>query len=186
VGYLYKVDNELKYIYYLVPKCATRTFFSIFNYPKGGFKKISVHHSDYFSWGFVRNPFDRAVSVYLNKLLKEGTNVSSSLGKLGVGSFKDFVLCLRNLDLTCNKTDRHIREQHSFLPEGMDFIGRLENIQEDFNTVCDKIGIPRQELPQKNKTNHKHYAEYYDDEMREIVTEKYAKDIEYFGYEFNS
>ena len=66
----------------------------------------------------------------------------------------------------------------------MDFIGKFENLQEDFNTLCDKIGIPERQLPHQNKSEHGYYSEYYNNETREIVEEKYAKDIDYFKYSF--
>ena len=148
----------------------------------------------YFKFGFVRNPWARAVSDYLWLLRDAGSSrVSREIS--GAHTFYDYLMTrgfFRKIFKNYGNIDYrgdHIIPQVDFLFDEngnllVDFIGKCENFQQDFDTICDKIGIPQQKLPHKNKTKHKHYTEYYDDETREIVAEKYAKDIEYFGYEF--
>jgi hypothetical protein len=149
-------------------------------------KELNFDSSDYFKFCFVRNPWERMLSWYgqlqktkfqiyptsgIRKMLYELTNNYS---------FTDF---LKNLP---EEHFKHFSQSNFYLISGnlIDFIGKVENLQQDFDFVCNKIGIPQQQLPHKNATKHKHYTEYYDDETRQIVAEKYAKDIEYFGYEF--
>lgn len=131
----------------------------------------------YFKFSIIRNPWDKLLSQYFFRV-KDNTQHGY------IESAKDMSF----LDFLLNPFPAKHASQHSKLFEGdvclVDFIGRFENLQEDFNTICDKIGVPQQELPHVNKTKHKHYAEYYDEETKQIVAEKYAKDIEYFGYKF--
>ena len=88
--------------------------------------------------------------------------------------------------------DRHIIPQVSLIPDDIDFIGRFENIIEDFNTMCDKIGMGQQTLPHKHYRTYKHinkgvdnhYTEYYNKETKDIVTKMYREDLEVFGYKY--
>jgi hypothetical protein len=140
----------------------------------------------YFKFSFVRNPFSKCVSEYFWEINHLGEHLN----------FRSWVkLKLPNLIKTSeNNNIRRIRQKHNleqykflYNAQGgliVDFIGKIENLQEDFNKICDEIGIPKQQLPYTNKSKHKHYTEYYDDETKQIVAEKYAKDIEYFGYKF--
>jgi len=157
-------------------------------------RKISKHHGNkhyniikyrnlannehgfenYFKFTIVRNPWDRLVSNYF---FRKRRGKSTSI------SFKDWVV--KNKFDGCNA--KHT--QLSWISDEtgeliIDFIGRFENLQEDFNIICERIGVPHQQLAHKNKSKHKHYTEYYDEETKQIVAEKYAKDIEYFGYKF--
>ena len=64
------------------------------------------------------------------------------------------------------------------------YIIRFENLQQDFNFVCGKLSIEKIKLPHKNKTKHKHYTEYFDDETKATVAERYLDDIQYMNYKF--
>jgi chondroitin 4-sulfotransferase 11 len=156
------------------------------------YKFLREHHipETWFCFCFSRNPWDRVVSAYFflkNHGHPEHPQDADDFN-LYFGAFDTFRDTLLGWDDKFYE-QIHFRPQYQWICDGdgkliPDFIGKVENLQEDFNTVCDKIGIPRQQLPHANKTKHKHYTEYYDDETKQIVAEKYAKDIEYFGYEF--
>jgi len=139
---------------------------------------------DYFVFAFVRNPWDRLVSQwnYMNRCAQSGGNLNykKRCAKMleSIDSFSQFLKSKHTIEQCLN----WVQYQNCI---GVNYVGKMETMQEHFNAVCDKIGIPRQQLPHVNKTKHKHYTEYYDDETRQIVAEKYARDIEYFGYRFD-
>ena len=187
----YYDNNKLKFRYYSVAKCGSSTIKKVFNLPPEVENIRKLTSTSYFSFTFVRNPWSRLVSTWKNKCFSDITSiVYKEIYSPYRNSFKDFIFTLsEDPDKFYAKwegvIDRHVRPYIDLCPlNDIDFIGRFENLQEDFNTICDKIGIPQQQLLHENKTKHKHYTEYYDDETRQIVAEKYAKDIEYFNYKF--
>lgn len=131
------------------------------------------YQKDFFKFTFVRNPYSKVVSEW-KYFLKIDPKYNFN--------FRDSITNTEYWG-RCYPYEEHNWYQKIYA-DGCDFIGKFENLQEDFNIVCDKIGIPKKKLPHKNKGDYSHYTEYYDNETRKIVAEKYARDIEYFGYEF--
>ena len=65
----------------------------------------------------------------------------------------------------------------------IDFIGRFENLETDWNYICNKLRVDNK-LKFLYSTNHKPYYEYYDSESIEIINKFYTNDIKTFNYEF--
>lgn len=104
-------------------------------------------------------------------------------------TFKQWVF-LQDEGITDNGIGgRHLVPQIDFLVDEddrviVDFIGRFENLNEDWRNVCGVIGIDEQ-LPKRNSRREKeHYSTYYDDDTLEVVRRRFQRDIKVFGYEF--
>ena len=149
-------------------------FINNFDKTKLKIQNTLKYNSSLFTFSFVRNPWDRVVSAY------EYLNRSISI------SFKDFIFS----DFVNPDVKWHYGiTQFDIIGDGdstplVDFIGRFERLQEDFNRVCKIIGIRPVLLPYKNKSIHKHYSEYYDDTLKEVVDKLYYKDIKIFSYNY--
>lgn len=156
-----------------------------------------------FKFAFVRNPWDRLVSEYRYR---------------GHPRRIDFKRFLFERFPTPGWTDtwRHVCPQYDFLHDDrgrllVDFVGRFERLQADFDIVCDRVGIPPTTLPHSNNSRDAgrpanawqhlkrlkrsfrnreaqhtfpHYTQYYDAESRDYVGQLYRRDIETFHYAF--
>jgi hypothetical protein len=157
----------------------------------------------YFKFSFVRNPWDRIVSEYKYRGYPVKIDFKTYLFKhLPAPGWTD--------------TYCHIIPQYDFLYDDagkllVDFVGKYESLQADFDKVCARLGIPPTPLPRVNRSldearpstlrelrkqvrraiwsrerahTFPHYTEYYDDESREFVGGLFRKDVEVFNYSF--
>ncbi|NER29616.1 MAG: sulfotransferase family protein [Symploca sp. SIO1C4] len=64
----------------------------------------------------------------------------------------------------------------------VDFVGRYENLTEDFHKVCQIVGLPKLDLIHHGATKHKNYQKLYTKRMKKIVYNHSSLDIERFNY----
>lgn len=131
---------------------------------------------EYFKFGFVRNPFDRFVSTCFflqrDNPAFAGTAVPFMKRAITRERFRNRILVIPQSRLLTG-ADGEV---------GLDFVGRYESIQNSFDEICKRIGIPTATLPKKNVSKHKPYSDYYDDQLAAAVGEFYRTDLELFGY----
>lgn len=133
--------------------------------------------NSFYKFAFVRNPWDLQVSLYF--FMKQDTDhYQHEL----INSMKNFDEYIEWRVSNTNKLQKNfITDTEGNLL--IDFVGRFENLQEDFNKVCNRLKIDAQ-LPHENKSKHKDYRTHYNDKTREMISNAFNEDIELFGYSF--
>lgn len=127
-----------------------------------------------FKFTCVRNPWDRAISFYF-----------SPHRGLITWDRNQFIKFLDNIPPIGTYISANL--DYDFSPNyynNIDYFIRFENLSKDFQKVCDLIGIPWVPLSVRNKSDKMHYANYYDEELIELVRKKYLDEIMFFEYEY--
>jgi hypothetical protein len=64
----------------------------------------------------------------------------------------------------------------------VDAVGKFEALQDDFDHVCETIGLPKTKLSHISPTVHRRYTAYYTPETLEVIYRIRKKDFQLFGY----
>ena len=135
-----------------------------------------------FKFAVVRNPWDRIVSdaIYLKDspwgdFLPDCNTPHEAITKLGnIRNVKNHRFDINQIDFL--KVDGKV---------DVDYIIKFEDLNQGFKEVLEKLELPtNKKLGHAMPTKHKNYAEYYTEETKALIGERYKKDVEYFGYEF--
>lgn len=195
IGYLlnYKVASSSIYNSLITKETGLHFEGDLHHHATQHLKSDIENREDYFVFTFVRNPMERLVSCYQNKIIDDPKKDNAIRfftdvyfwGYLGKStSFDDFIRRI-------NKIPNHLLEGHIGMQSDIvfdqngnsraNFIGKYENITEDFAIIQNKFQLPN--LPKSNPSSRKDWRTYYTKESAKIVIEKYKQDIETFGYQ---
>jgi chondroitin 4-sulfotransferase 11 len=155
-----------------------------------------------FTFGFVRNPWDRMVSAYVfitTKRPRPADDIKHRAVAIEVG-FKRWLMETElyfGQEIQSKTTDLppFQRRSQMYWLDGCDFIGRTEAIDADFKTIESKIARSKSllyrlrysgQIERRNSTRRSSYADYYDRESQEFVADYAAHEIALFNYKFET
>jgi len=209
------VSRKHRYCYFRIPKCANTTIIKTLVQHDPGLK-ASIDRSAkpkrasrglyralawspeslarrYFCFTFVRNPYARVLSAYLDKIAAAGPGnyayVTAALGKTDISqvTFPDFIAFLEEGGLFSNV---HWAPQTSILPidtKYIAFVGKVENLQSDLPRLINRIPglLPFNAVfthEQGRRNSDAQISEYYDAELAARVYRLYREDFNSLGY----
>lgn len=127
---------------------------------------------NYTIWTCVRNPYDRF----------------NSMAAMFHKEPNDFAKLFHHLRNTNRVINRHTEPQHTFTHHNgvqvPNHVIYFESLQHGFDDVCDKIGLPRFQLPHLNVSRaHEPWQETFTPETIDFVNNQFELDFKYFNYQ---
>jgi hypothetical protein len=139
-----------------------------------------------FKFAFVRNPWDLQVSSY-HHIRHERPRLITH-----IDSFEAFLRWKfdptrppqYHADMSTELQSDYLIDLHG--NRIIDFVGRHEFLEKDFETACHLMGIRPPKLPHSRKATdrRKDYRSYYTDTTAQLIADHYQMDIENFGFQF--
>jgi chondroitin 4-sulfotransferase 11 len=206
------INHQYHCIFVHIPKTAGKSIHRFFGMKWQNHKDLFQYARElepqvfatYFKFAIVRNPWERILSEYnFQKKKKTNSPGSDKLFAEDDGGrtrrFREWVeAALGNpFHYEPVRWGGEVSEGiHRWSPQvdwislggkiGVDRVLRMENLQNDFEEVRQVVGKPSGALPCRNWKFHLHYSHYYDEATKRLVGDYYAKDIEAFGYRYES
>lgn len=133
-------------------------------------------YRDYFTFAFVRNPFDRLVSFWTYKMENPFHPDYAHVARLG--TFDTWVRWFADQPSSPQSWFTHDADGRQLV----DAIGRYESFEADLADFADGIGTGPVSLAVHNASTHRPWADMYSAELRSFVSERWAVDFDLFGY----
>lgn len=218
-NYLINVSNKNKYIYIETPKTACSTIkktlqkieiegtkevldndvhnkrMSPLKSPLQLEKPLSYYLDSYTKFGFVRNPYTRLLSCYLDKIVGPKWEKRFRLPQLGFDpevelSFIQFLSAVKNQNV--HDMDIHWLPQSEILAKDkidLDFIGKQEYFTQDFSNILSHLfGNKKIEITSvrgHSVSATKKLKKYLSKRAIQLIQEIYYNDFKTFGYGFH-
>ena len=193
----YVIDDKKKLAYLFISKVACSSIKTTFIEPGipddhsvheivDRIHRLSAQQQDYFTFAFVRNPFDRLYSCYKNKFVdKSGTHSLDQypFNYFGhIASFEQFVKkVVRIPDII---SDQHFMSQYFHLYKNnvclVDSVGRFESLAKDFEPIRQKYQLGQLEHYNKSQSKVDEWKSHYTEELAALVYRRYKKDFKLF------
>lgn len=154
---------------------------SEFSKPKDVENHLNIKFDDFFSFGFVRNPFGIVLSRFFYQIKRKRIDFEPT-----VRDFNRWVqrVYYFNYEYPVDRPLAYLFDYELNLI--VDFIGRVEHIESNFEFLCDRVFKCDVELLHINRSDcpDAHYHDWFNSESRRLIQKCFEFELDFFKYSF--